>query len=268
MAVVEVDRSRDEIAIITLNRPESLNAMSLELIGDLHDVLDDLDNDGSLRVAILTGAGKGFCSGLDLSVFGGTLDGDEGLGGVQSGMRFQQAIATLVTKIRSLRHPVIAAINGAATGGGLALALACDTRVCSESARFSAAFVRLGVSGCDIGVSYLLPKIVGPTLAFEMMLSGRLVSSDEARQSGMVLNVVPDGKVIDAALEVASNIQRNSPFGVWMTKEVMWANLDAPSLQSAIDLENRTQILSLRTSDSKEAAAAFIEKRKPQFKNR
>ena len=137
--------------------------------------------------------------------------------------------------------------------------------MCSESARFNAAFVRIGLSGCDVGVSYLLPKVVGPTLAFEMMLTGRRIDAAEAARAGLVLRVVPDGQVVDAALEIAEAILANSPFGVWMTKEVMWANLDAPSLQSALDLENRTQILSTFSPDAREAIMAFVEKRPAQF---
>ena len=137
--------------------------------------------------------------------------------------------------------------------------------MCSESARFNAAFVRIGLSGCDVGVSYLLPKVVGPTLAFEMMLTGRLIDAAEAARAGLVLRVVPDGQVVDAALEIAEAILANSPFGVWMTKEVMWANLDAPSLQAALDLENRTQILSTFSPDAREAILAFVEKRPAQF---
>jgi enoyl-CoA hydratase len=160
---------------------------------------------------------------------------------------------------------VIAAVNGPAAGGGLALALAADTRVCSESARFNAAFVRLGISGCDVGVSYLLPRTVGPTVAFEMMLTGRLIDATEARRVGLVLDVVPDGTVVDAALEIAKRILANSPFAVRMTKQVMWTNLDAADLDAAIQLENRTQILCAHTKDHHEAVAAFVERRPAMF---
>jgi enoyl-CoA hydratase len=128
--------------------------------------------------------------------------------------------------------------------------------------------VKIGLSGCDVGVSYLLPRIVGVSHAFEMSLTGRYVLAEEAERIGLVSRVVPDGEVVDAALEIADQIVGNSPFGVWMTKEVMWANLEASSMQGAIDLENRTQILTTFTEDLPEAMAAFLQKRKPEFKNR
>jgi enoyl-CoA hydratase len=170
-----------------------------------------------------------------------------------------------VTRLRALSKPVIAAVNGPATGGGLALALACDVRVAAESARFNVAFIRVGLSGCDIGVSYLLPRLVGASRAFELMLTGRMIDAAEADRIGLVSKMVPDGKVLDAALDTAELIRANSPFGVWMTKEVMWDNLEASSLQAAIDLENRTQLLSSYTGDMREALAAFLEKRPPRF---
>src|SRR5262249_34445900 len=178
-------------------------------------------------------------------------------------MRGQQQIASLVIRLRRLPKPVIAAVNGAATGGGLALALACDVRVASESARFNVAFIRVGLSGCDIGVRYVLARLSGASRAVELMLTGRMVGAAGADRIGLVSRVVPDGKVVDAALETAQLIRANSPFGVWMTKEVMWDNLEASSLHAAIDLENRTQLLSSYTGDMGEALAAFLEKRPP-----
>jgi enoyl-CoA hydratase/carnithine racemase len=261
MSTVLVERVEPEVALVTLNRPESLNAMTMELVEDLHQVCDDLAADSACRAVVLTGAGRGFCSGHDLSDMHEPMT-------IPEGMKVQQAFAGLTMRVNSLPQPVIAAVNGPAAGGGLALALAADTRVCSESARFNAAFVRIGLSGCDVGVSYLLPRIVGPTAGFEMMLSGRLVEAEEAKRIGLVLEVVADGEVVAAALEMAHGILRNSPFGVAMTKQVMWANLDAPSLQAAIELENRTQILCSRTHDFPEALASFREKRPPRFEQR
>jgi enoyl-CoA hydratase len=268
MNTVILDTSRHPVVVIKLNRPEVLNALSVEMISELHYTLDELAADPDIRAVILTGEGRGFCAGLDLKAFGQNIEAAGNLGPVQSGMEFQKEIAELIIKIRKLKHPVISAINGPASGGGLGLLLASDIRICSFSARFNAAFVRLGVSGCDVGVSYLLPKVVGPTLAFEMMLTGRLIDATEAERSGLVLKAFPDEDLLKEANKIAEEICSNSPFGVWMTKEVMWANLEAPSLERAIDLENRTQILGIQTEDSKEAAKAFIEKRKPIFKNR
>jgi enoyl-CoA hydratase len=254
------------ITLLTLDRPERLNAMSRELVADLHDALAAVADDRECRVVILTGAGRGFCAGLDLKETGDlATDVADGGGGPPAAMRGQQRIASLVTRLRALSKPVIAAVNGPATGGGLALALACDVRVAAESARFNVAFIRVGLSGCDIGVSFLLPRLVGASRAFELMLTGRMIDAAEADRIGLVSRVVPDGKVVDAALDTAELIRANSPFGVWMTKEVMWDNLEASSLQAAIDLENRTQLLSSYTGDMREALAAFLEKRPPRF---
>jgi enoyl-CoA hydratase len=183
-------------------------------------------------------------------------------------MAVQQHIASLVPKLRGLRQPVIAAVNGAASGGGLALALASDVRLAAESARFNVAFVRIGLSGCDIGVSWLLPRLVGASTAFELLLTGRLIDAAEAERIHLVSRVVPDSDLIDAALGVAAEIAANSPTGVWMTKEVMWSQLEVGSLQAGIDLENRTQIMTSMTADMGEAVGAFLEKRPPDFKRR
>lgn len=257
------------VTLLTLDRPERLNAMSRELVSDLHDAMAAVGEDRGCRVVIITGAGRGFCAGLDLKETGDiAADVGDRDGGPPAALRAQQHIAGLVTRIRALSKPVIAAVNGAATGGGLALALACDVRVAAESARFNVAFIRVGLSGCDIGVSYLLPRLVGASRAFELMLTGRMIEAAEADRIGLVSSVVPDGKVVDAALETANLIRANSPFGVWMTKEVMWDNLEASSLQAAIDLENRTQLLASYTGDMREAMAAFLEKRPPRFSDR
>jgi enoyl-CoA hydratase len=266
MAVVETERIRDGVTLVTLNRPESLNAMNHELVAAVHDVLDDVDRDHSTRVVVLTGAGRAFCAGLDLKG-AGPAPGTDGIGRAQAGMRSQQHIASLYTHMRSVRKPIIAAVNGAAAGGGFAFALASDIRVAAESARFNVAFVRIGLSGCDVGVSYLLPRLIGASKAFELMLTGRFVDAAEAERIGLVSRVVPDGEVVDAALEIADQIAANSPFGVWMTKEVMWSNLETGSMQAAIDLENRTQILTTFTEDMPEAMRAFLEKRSPNFRN-
>lgn len=257
------------IRVLTLDRPHRLNAMDRELVELLHERIGELRADDDARVVILTGAGRGFCSGLDLHETPPAADrSTEGRGTVQRGMDLQQRIATLVPALRGLRIPVIAAVNGAAAGGGLALALASDIRIAASSARFNVAFVRIGLSGCDIGVSWLLPRWIGASRAFELMLTGRIVESDEAARIGLVTRVVPDEELMEEAIATARLICANSPTGVWMTKEVMWSQLEVGSLQAGIDLENRTQILTTFTEDMVEAATAFIGKRPPVFRNR
>jgi enoyl-CoA hydratase len=265
----ERDPLDEGVRLLTLDRPERLNAMDRHLIDQLHERIAELRADEEARVAILTGAGRGFCAGLDLFDNAPTSSAPpEGRGAVQRGMDLQQRIAGLVPALRSLRIPVIAAVNGPAAGGGLALALASDVRIAAESARFNVAFVRIGLSGCDIGVSWLLPRLIGASRAWELMLTGRLVDAAEADRIGLVTRVVPDDQLLDSALETARLIAGNSPTGVWMTKEVAWSQLEVGSLQAGIDLENRTQIMTSFTEDMAEAAAAFLQKRPPQFRNR
>jgi enoyl-CoA hydratase len=267
MSVIELSSPRPGVTVVTLNRPERLNAMNYELVAGLHAVLDDLKVDRSTRVVILTGEGRGFCSGLDLT---GPVrvPGTEDQGTVPAGMATQQLIATLVPKMRSLRQPIIAAVNGAAAGGGLALALASDVRLAAPEAKFNVAFVRIGLSGCDIGVSWLLPRLIGASRAFELLLTGRIIDAAEADRIGVVSRVVEDRPVLDAALDVAGEILANSPTGVWMTKEVMWSQLEIGSMQAGIDLENRTQIMTSMTEDMTEAVRAFLEKRPADFSDR
>jgi enoyl-CoA hydratase len=261
---VLVEPAGDGITKITLNRPARLNAMNYELVSGLYDAFDALADDPACRVIVLTGAGRGYCAGLDLSE-GASPPRARGMGRAHAGMTVQKMIAGLVPKMRSLPQPIISAVNGAASGGGLALALASDVRIAATSARFNVAFIRVGLSGCDIGVSWMLPRLIGASRAFELLLTGRLIDAAEADRIGLVTRVVPDADVVASALETAALITGNSPFGVRMTKEVMWSQLEIGSLQAGIDLENRTQVLSSFTGDLTEAMAAFAEKRPARF---
>ncbi len=252
---LEVTYPRPEIAILTLNRPDTLNALSYELVDDLHSALDAIAVDNVCRVVVLTGAGRGFCSGLDLSA----PSPPEAGGGTEfprSGMRWQERIANLTAKIHRLRQPVIAAVNGAAYGGGFGIALACDIRIASTSARFCSQFIKLGLGGCDIGVSYTLPRIVGAGPAFDLILTARAVDADEALRLGLVSRLADD--VTDEALAIAETLCRYGKFGVESTKQVLWANLDASSLEAALHLENRSQILASTSGEMREAAAAVL----------
>jgi enoyl-CoA hydratase len=263
---VRVDEPAPGIRVVTLDRPHRLNAMSGELISELHRVLDDTAADEQCRVVVLTGAGRGFCAGLDLKEPPTHRPGVPNVS-PQSRMHIQQAIAALVPKLRGLPQPVIAAVNGPASGGGLALALACDIRIAAPSATFNAAFVRIGLSGCDIGVSWLLPRLIGAGRSHELLLTGRLVDAAEADRIGLVNRVVPDGELLAAALATAAEIAANSPMGVWMTKEVAWSQLEVGSLQAGLDLENRTQIMTTFTRDHREQLTAFVDKRPPHYTN-
>lgn len=260
MAHLEVTRPRSDVAVITLNRPDKLNALNYGLVEELHQTLDDINVDNDCRVVVLTGAGRGFCSGLDLT----EPSPDEATRGLEfprSSMRWQERIAELTTRLTSLRQPVIAAVNGPAYGGGFALALASDIRIASATARFCTQFIKLGLGGCDIGVSYTLPRIVGAGQAFDLILTARVVEADEALRLGLVSRV-SSGSVVDDALSIAETLCSYGKFGVESTKQVLWANLEAPSLQAALHVENRSQILASTSGELMEAAAAFATRKK------
>jgi enoyl-CoA hydratase len=265
--LVLVDRPAEGTVRLTLNRPDRLNALSIELSTALEQRLLEAGDDPSTRVVIVTGAGRGFCAGLDITSGFEPPEADAN-GPVVGGMAAQERIARVLTTPRRLKVPVIAALNGVAAGGGLALALACDVRIAASSFRANVAFVKIGISGCDCGVSYLLPRAVGTSAAFELMLTGRLVDAAEADRIGLVSRVVADDALQDAALETAAQIVANSPFGVQMTKEVMWASLDASGLDEALAMENRTQVLCTQTDDMREALGAFAERRPAEFRGR
>ncbi len=266
MSDVERHEPRAGVVQLTLNRPDSLNAMTADMVESLHRHLDDIAVDPVARVVIITGAGRGFCSGLDLGGYG-TAPHTAHLGPTQTGFAVQKHIATLIPHLRSLPQPVIAAVNGAAAGGGFALVLGSDVRLAAESAKFSAAFIKIGLSACDIGTSWLLPRIVGVARSQELMLTGRVFQSDEALRIGLVIERVADAELADLALAKAELIMSNTPFGVALTKEAMWTALEIPGMQAAIDLENRQQIMASATADHREAMKAFLEKRPPEFRN-
>ena len=189
------------------------------------------------------------------------------LGPTQRGFAVQKHIASLVPHLRSLPQPVIAAVNGPAAGGGFALVLASDVRIASTAARFNAAFIRIGLSACDIGTSWLLPRLIGASRAQELMLTGRIFDAEEAHRIGLVVELHEPAVLLDAAYAEADLIMANAPFGVALTKEAMWTALEIPGMQAAIDLENRQQIMASATADHREAMRAFLERRPPEFTN-
>jgi enoyl-CoA hydratase/carnithine racemase len=265
MPAVEFETLEDNIACITLNRPERLNAIDGSLIGGVDDALDAL-NGGEFRVAILTGAGRGFCAGADLSGTGEPWTKTKPTSpAFKVNYDAQVRLAALFTRIYELPIPVIAAVNGVAVGGGLAFTLVSDVRVASELARFGSVFIKAGLSSMDMGTSYLLPKIVGAGVARELMLTGRIIDAVEAYRIGLVHEVVAPDDLMPAAVELARSIAANNAYGVWQTKIGLNAALDAPSLRHAIELENRTQILTGFTNNPVEAARAHMEKRAPKW---
>jgi enoyl-CoA hydratase/carnithine racemase len=267
MATVSVSRPKAGITQVTLNRPDALNTLNLELVGDLTTVLADIDGDLDCRVVVLTGAGRAFCAGLDLHGYG--LDElVESQGRVQAQLTMQREIAGLAQRLHALRVPVIAAVNGPAAGGGLALVCASDIRMASPSAVFAVSFIRAGYSACDIGVSWLLPRIVGAGRAHELMLTGRRFDAAEAAQIGLVSDVTPAAELLAAALAKADEIMLNPPLSVELTKQGMWLALETPGFDAAVEFENRQQVFTAFTDDRAEATAAFLEKRPPTYRRR
>src|SRR5688500_10079627 len=266
MKVVVDVAAREGIALVELNDPAKYNALTSGMVRDLTETFAALRVDRSVRVVVLAGRGKGFCAGANMT--GGDevpeLARDRGpVGFIQV---LQEQLADLVLAIHELPQPVIAAVHGAAVGGGLALALACDLRIASDDAYFAAHFIRVGLSSCDVGTSYMLPRIVGTTIAAELMLTGRRFPAEEAMRFGLLNRLVRRDDLLPTAQQLAADIAANSEYGVYMTKLGMWLNVDAPSMRHAIELENRTQVLGTFTGNMTEAGEAFREKRAPVWK--
>jgi enoyl-CoA hydratase len=264
MADIEISYPRDGVSQITMNRPDKLNAMTSEMVEMLHEALSAVGRDRDVRVVILTGAGRGFCAGLDLGGYG-EAPGYQWNGSVERGFAVQKHIASLIPRLRSLPQPVIAAVNGPASGGGFALVLGSDIRIATTTARFNAAFIRIGLSACDIGTSWLLPRLIGAARAQELMLTGRLFDAEEALRIGLVTEVVPHEALLEAALTKAEEIKLNTPLGVALTKEGMWSALEIPGMQAAIDMENRQQIMASFSDDARETRRARSEGRPAKY---
>jgi enoyl-CoA hydratase/carnithine racemase len=265
--LVERTEPRPGVVQLTLSRPDKLNALTADLVAGLHEHLRALAADTGCRAVVLTGAGRGFCAGLDLGGFG-VVAGTEEAGPVQRSWAVQRTIAALVQEIRRLPQPVIAAVNGPAAGGGLALVCASDIRVAATTAVFSTSFIRIGVTGCDIGTSWLLPRLVGAARAHELMLTSRRFDAAEALRLGLVTDVVPPaelGACVDATLDA---LLQAPPMSLSLTKQGMWLALEIPSFDAMIEMENRQQILTAQTADAGEAMAAYVGRRTPGYGNK
>lgn len=262
--MIGMERHDDGIAVLTLDRPDASNALNFPLVDALRNAVQNLEADSTVRVVVLTGKGKAFCAGLDLKE---VILGDRPPQGATGFMDLQERYSGLVRHVHASRFPVIAAVNGAAVGAGMGLALAADVRIAGPGAKFLVGAVKVALSGGECGISYHLPRLIGAGRAFELMLTGRAVEAAEALSLGLVTSV-SETDPLDAALAIARQIAKNSPYAIKHTKQVMHANLDAPSLNAAIELENHVQCLALTTEDFKEACRAFAEKREPRFSGR
>jgi enoyl-CoA hydratase len=263
-SLVEVHKLHDHVTQMTLNKPDRLNSMSFGLVEALYEAIDTVAADNETWVVVLTGAGRGFCSGLDLHDRG-TPPNIEGLGFSRLAMKSMSYMGGVVPALRALPQPVIAAINGPAIGGGMCLALGADIRYAAESAYFANAGITNGLTGSELGITYLLPRSVGMSHAAEILLTGKRFDADEALAMGLVSRVVPDDELLGEAIDAAVQMCELSPFGLQMTKQCMWANIEIASLQAAIDFENRNQLLAGYTGNLDEAIAAWREQRKPIY---
>ncbi|CQD14318.1 enoyl-CoA hydratase [Mycolicibacterium conceptionense] len=262
---VLVDRSRPDVALVTLNRPERMNSMAFDVMVPLKGVLEELRYDNSVRVVVLTGAGRGFSSGADHKS-AGAVPHVAGLTRPTYALRSMEILDDVILALRRLHQPVIAAVNGAAIGGGLCLALACDVRVAAQGAYFRAAGINNGLTASELGLSYLLPRAIGSSRAFEIMLTGRDVDAQEAERIGLVSNVVAEDALLDTCYSMADRMAAFSRPGIELTKRTLWSGLDAASLEGHMQAEGLGQLfVRLLTANFEEAVSARAEKRPPVF---
>lgn len=260
-----VERPRPHVALITLNRPERMNSMAFDVMVPLRDALAEISYDNSVRVVVLTGAGRGFSSGADHKS-AGSVPHVAGLTRPTFGLRSMELLDDIILGLRRLHQPVIAAVNGAAIGGGLCLALAADIRVAASGAYFRAAGINNGLTASELGLSYLLPRAIGASRAFEIMLTGRDVDATEAERIGLVSRVVEQSDLLDNCYDMAERIAGFSRPGAELTKRTLWSGLDAGSLEGHMQAEGLGQLyVRLLTSNFEEAVAARAEKRPPAF---
>jgi len=246
---------------ITMNRPDRLNAMNERMVEELRELFTGLYWRRDVRVVVITGAGRAFCAGLDLKEHDERASG----GGVEDSLESQRRIAEIVVAMRRCPQPIVALVNGAASGGGFALALASDVRIATPSARMNAAFIRVGLSGCDLGVSYFLPRMVGSAVAAEYLLTGRFIDAERACGLGLVSRIVEPDSLESEGRAFVDDMLSATPLGLRLTKEALNHAIDGQSLEAVIAMENRNQILTARDENFKEGIRAFLERRRPNY---
>ena len=247
-----------------LNRPNELNAITTPMVTELRHYFDHLLENQQTRVVLMGGKGKAFCAGLDIKAASDTSVPRP----FGAGMGFQGYLAEVYMKMRRCPQPIISLIQGPACGGGFAFALASDVRIAADNARMNAAFIKLGLSACDMGTSYFLPRLVGTSVAGELMLTGKFIDAERSLRTNLVSEVVPEAELLATAKAYAREMLLASPMGLRLTKEGLNVAIDAPGLEAAIAIENRNQVLCSRTADAKEGMRAFIEKRPPVYQGR
>lgn len=258
-----IDR-RGAVDWVTLNRPDRLNALNSVLVRELFAYFTGLYREYAVRVVVLRAAGRAFCAGLDLEEYAGM----EGEPSMQAALDIQTRIRDIMKAMRRCPQPVISLVQGAACGGGFSLALSSDIRIAGQSARMNAAYIKVGLSGCDMGSSYFLPRLVGTSVASELLLTGRFIDAERALRVNLVSAVVPDAELEAAAQPCVDEMLATNPLGLRLTKDAINFAIDAPSMDAAMAMEDRQQILCSQTADHREAIAARIEKRPPVFRDR
>jgi enoyl-CoA hydratase len=254
-------RQDGPVVWVTMNRPERLNALNRALVEELRDLFVGLYWRHEIRAVVLTGAGRGFCAGLDLK------EREERNAPATTGERLtgQRRISEIVIAMRRCPQPIVALVNGAASGGGFALALASDVRIATSATRMNAAFIRIGLSACDIGVSYFLPRMIGASAASEYMLTGRFIDAERGRELGLIAKIVESDALEAEARAYLKDMLHATPLGLRLTKEALNHAIDAQSLEAAIAMEDRNQILAAQGENFREGVAAFLEKREPNY---
>ena len=254
-------RQEGEVAWVTMNRPARLNALNPALVEALRQFFVDLYWRRDVRVVVLAGAGNAFCAGLDLK----ERRGSNSARSIGAGLTAQRRISEIVIAMRRCPQPIVACVNGAAAGGGFALALASDVRIATPTMRMNAAFIRIGLSACDIGVSYFLPRMVGSSVAAEYMLTGRFIDAERAYQLGLVSRIVAPEALEAEARGFVDDMLHATPLGLRLTKEALNHAIDAQGLEAVIAMEDRNQILASSDGDFAEGVSAFLEKRRPSY---
>jgi len=267
MSFVIIEKPRPHVTQITLNRPERMNAMAFDVMVPFKEALEEVSFDNDTRVVIITGAGEGFCSGADLED-SGWLDIFDGLTIPGIARRAMKVLDDVMRATHDMHQPVIAAVNGAAIGGGFCLAMAADIRIASSKAYFRPAGINNGLTSAELGLSYLLPRAIGTSRAFDIMLTGRDVDAEEAQRIGMVSQAVAPGDLLDECYAIAERIIGFSQLGVELSKQMLWASMDAGSLRAHMNHEGHAQLfVRMTTQNFEEAIRARKEGRAPDFKD-
>jgi len=262
-STIRFEEPEAEIGLITLNRPDRLNALNLDMLDDLHTLFEQLRGMEKVRVLIITGEGRGFCSGADIKDSRVRRDASTLFSNAATHLvAIQKKYSDRILEMRRLPQPIIAAVNGPAAGGGMCIALASDVILASPQATFIASFINIGLSGGELGTSYFLPRVVGRARAAEILLTGRTVDAREAERIGLVSRLVEVDDLMDVAMEMARTMLNKSPMGLRLTKEVLNQNMNAPSLEAAIELENRNQSICCCTPEFMEAVVSFSDRGK------